>query len=230
MRKKPRPDRRVESDRSRKTRWRSSTTETSGRCSQEDPEENWAISGVRGKNRRNQESQDAAEESDDKRMMRRRSATAKSDSRCRHGGRWILLAGASHVKQLFVYLSYPAVQLSSAISGTRSSSSSRAVTTRTPCASTSAPASAPGSRITVKEQNPLLQLSRHWAVVIAPCRSSSSDALVRAQDSTELSIGFQRNANQELNAEVISTAVLYFIIAVILCNNGMAKIWVQYRY
>lgn len=30
----------------------------------------------------------------------RRSATAKSDSRCRHGGRWILLAGASPVKQL----------------------------------------------------------------------------------------------------------------------------------
>jgi len=29
------------------------------------------------------------------------------------------LAGASHVKQLFVYLSYPAGQLSSAISGTR---------------------------------------------------------------------------------------------------------------
>lgn len=80
----------------------------------------------------------------------RRSATAKSDSRCRHGGRWISLVGAPVKQYFWRYLSYPAVQLSSAISGTRSSSSSRAVTTRTPCASTSVPASAPRLRITVK--------------------------------------------------------------------------------
>jgi hypothetical protein len=54
-----------------------------------------------------------------------------------------LLAGASHVKQLFVYLSYPAGQLSSAISGTRLSSDSREVTVHMPCASTLAPAWAP---------------------------------------------------------------------------------------
>lgn len=66
-------------------------------------------------------------------------------------GRSAPLAGASHVKQLFVYLSYPAGQLSSAISGTRLSSSNREVTTHTPCASTSVPASAPESHITVTE-------------------------------------------------------------------------------
>lgn len=66
-------------------------------------------------------------------------------------GRSAPLAGASHVKQLFVYLSYPAGQLSSAISGTRLSSSNREVTTHTPCASTSVLASAPKSRITVTE-------------------------------------------------------------------------------
>lgn len=66
-------------------------------------------------------------------------------------GRSTPLAGASHVKQLFVYLSYPAGQLSSAISGTTLSSNNHGVTTHTPCASTSVPASAPGSRITKKK-------------------------------------------------------------------------------
>lgn len=125
---------------------RSSTRESGRRCRRRGK-----LGDFSRKNQRNQESR-RGEEKRRQRTRRRSFATAKSDSRCRHGGRWILLAGASHVKQLFVYLSYPAVQLSSAISGTRSSSSSRAVTTRTPCAWTSAPASAPGSRITVKEQ------------------------------------------------------------------------------
>lgn len=72
-------------------------------------------------------------------------------------GRSAPLAGASHVKQLFVYLSYPAGQLSSAISGTRLSSSNREVTTHMPCASTSVPASAPKSRITVTESATCIQ-------------------------------------------------------------------------
>ena len=77
---------------------------------------------------------------------------SKNESCGRLVGRLAPLAGASHVKQLFVYLSYPAGQTSSAISGTRSSSSSPAVTTRTPCASTSVLASAPRSRITGRKE------------------------------------------------------------------------------
>lgn len=73
---------------------------------------------------------------------------SKNESCGRLVDRLAPLAGASHVKQLFVYLSYPAGQPSSAISGTRSSSSSPSVTTRTPCASTSTLASVPRSRIT----------------------------------------------------------------------------------
>lgn len=80
----------------------------------------------------------------------------------RINGRSASLAGASHVKQLFVYLSYPAGQLSSAISGTRSSSNNHGVKERTPCASTSVPASAPKSRITVKESSYIFILMKSY--------------------------------------------------------------------
>lgn len=143
----------------------------------------------------------------------RRSATAKSDSRCRHGGRWILLVGASPVKHFFCLPLLPGGAIILCHFWNKVVfKQSRGDNAYALCLDIS---SCIGSKIThnCKRNNPLLRAGRKLGVIIASS-SSSSRARARAWGFSELSIrsasAVRSNAEHSMSARYCINSYVRF--------------------